>query len=87
MLSARMSAHGVAQPPTYRSYVLRCWEERSQAPAMSVWRCSLENPLTGQRHGFANLEALLGWLQADLAAEPAPPGQPPVDGGGLRIEA
>lgn len=59
------------QPPAYRSYLIRLWEERSEEPPMAVWRCSLEDPLTGQRHGFANLEALTAWLQAELAS----PGQ------------
>ncbi len=59
------------QPPVYRSYSLRFWEERGEAPARRVWRCSLEDPLTGNRHGFANLTALTDWLSAELA-RPAP---------------
>jgi len=31
-----------------------------------VWRFSLQNPHTNQRHGFATLEALLVSLQAEL---------------------
>ncbi len=59
------------QPPVYRSYLLRFWEERSEQPARRVWRCSLEDPLTGSRHGFANLTALTDWLNTELA-KPAP---------------
>jgi hypothetical protein len=33
---------------------------------MVVWRFSLEDPLTGQRHGFASLKALTDWLSAEL---------------------
>jgi len=54
------------KPPAYRSYLLRLWEERSEQPAMVAWRCSLEDPLTGQRRGFASLEALMDWLKAEL---------------------
>ena len=57
----------LGQPPAYRSYLLRLWEERSEQPAMVTWRCSLEDPHTGQRHGFANLEALMEWLTAELS--------------------
>jgi len=59
------------QPPVYRSYLLRFWEERGEQPARRVWRCSLEDPETGSRHGFANLTALTDWLNAELA-KPAP---------------
>lgn len=55
----------------YHTYLLRCWQERSsQAGALvTVWRFSLENPHTGQRRGFASLEALLASLQTDLVEE------------------
>ena len=55
-----------ARPPAYRSYLLRFWEERSEQPALSVWRFSLEHPLTAQRQGFASLEALTVWLTAEM---------------------
>ncbi len=55
------------QPPVYRSYLLRLWEERGEAPAKRVWRCSLEDPLTGSRQGFANWAALSDWLTLELA--------------------
>jgi len=54
------------RPPGYRSYLLRFWEERSEQPAMAVWRFSLEDPQTGQRYGFANLEALTAWLKTEM---------------------
>jgi len=34
-----------------------------------VWRFSLEDPRTGRRRGFASLEALVVFLQAELACE------------------
>lgn len=56
-----------ARPPGYRSYLLRFWEERGEQSERTVWRLSLEDPLTDQRHGFASLEALVAWLQSEIA--------------------
>ena len=55
--------------PRYLSYVVRCWQEHSVHAGREtrVWRFSLQNPSTDQRHGFATLEALLVSLQAELA--------------------
>jgi hypothetical protein len=52
----------------YLSYVVRCWQERSvhAGREIMVWRFSLQNPRTNQRHGFDTLEALLVSLQAEL---------------------
>jgi hypothetical protein len=56
------------EPPRYRSYVLRCWEMRSQIPKRpAMWRFSLEEARTGEKHTFADLEALVTFLQAELA--------------------
>ena len=52
------------RPPNYHSYLLRFWEERGQQTP--VWRFSLEDPQTDQRHGFATLEALCNWLKDEL---------------------
>jgi hypothetical protein len=43
--------------PAYLSYLLRLW----QAPGgvSQPWRASLHDTLTGQRQGFADLEALV----------------------------
>ena len=55
------------KPPRYRSYLLTFWEERSQGPAASaVWRFSLEDPRSGQRRGFASLEALTAALEEEV---------------------
>lgn len=61
-----------AKPPGYHSYLLRFWEERSEQPVLTVWRFSLEDPLTSQRHGFANLEALMAWLQTEMTNSQSP---------------
>jgi hypothetical protein len=56
------------KPPRYRSYLLTFWEERGRDPSAPViWRFSLEDPHTGQRHGFANLEALVAALEQETA--------------------
>ena len=56
------------EPPRYRAFMLRCWEVRSPDPGGPVtWRFGIEEPHTGQKHGFADLEALTGFLQAELA--------------------
>jgi hypothetical protein len=57
----------VTQPSGYRSYLLRFWQEHGENTLTGVWRFSLEDPLTSQRHGFASLEALTAWLQSEIA--------------------
>ncbi len=57
------------RPPGYRSYVLRFWQERGDQPPLTVWRFSLEDPSTDERHGFPNLPALVEWLTAEMAKE------------------
>lgn len=43
-----------------RSFLLRLW--CSDALEASCWQASLEDPLTGERIGFANLEHLFAYL-------------------------
>jgi len=47
--------------PDYLSYLLRLW--RVSDDDKPVWRASLHDPQTGQRTGFAGLEALFDYLQ------------------------
>ena len=57
------------KPPHYRTYLLTFWEERNGDPTEStVWRFSLEDPRTGQRRGFADLEALMDALEQDISS-------------------
>jgi hypothetical protein len=50
-----------AERPGYLAYLLRLWRVNTdQGP---VWRASVENPHTGERHGFANLELLFAFLE------------------------
>lgn len=58
------------KPPRYRSYLLTFWEERSQSPEVAaVWRFRLEDPRTGRRRGFANLEEVVAFIQTELAGD------------------
>lgn len=58
----------LSKPPRYRAYLLRFWEERGQHPSLpTVWRYSLEDPHTGERRGFASLEALVEDLRAEVS--------------------
>jgi hypothetical protein len=45
----------------YRSYLLRLW--RARDGDVWLWRASLENVRTGERHGFAQLEQLFAFLK------------------------
>jgi hypothetical protein len=57
----------VTSPPSYFSYLLRLWCSNSETPF--IWRASLENPMTGERHGFENLKNLFAFLEATTAVE------------------
>ncbi|MCA9974175.1 MAG: hypothetical protein KC413_00440 [Anaerolineales bacterium] len=48
------------QEKPYLSYLLRLWLVQNQTHC--AWRCSLENVQTGERHGFASLEAVCAFL-------------------------
>jgi hypothetical protein len=64
------------RPSRYRAYLLRLWKAQSdgELPA-GGWRCSLEDPHTGERRGFPTLDLLLAFLNGELAdhrgSEPA----------------
>jgi hypothetical protein len=49
----------------YLAYLLRLWRVRmGGAP---VWMASLESTASGERHGFADLEAMLAFLRRATA--------------------
>jgi hypothetical protein len=54
------SPEGAGEKPDYLSYLLRLWRVSERG---GVWRASLEDPGTGVRTSFANLEALFAFLQ------------------------
>ncbi len=49
------------RPQNYISYLLRMWRSGQDEV---TWQASLESPLTGERRGFASLEDLWAFLQA-----------------------
>ena len=60
----------IEKPPRYQSYLLTVWEERTLDPNLPVvWRFSLEDVRTGQKRGFAGLEALVAALEQEMADE------------------
>ena len=69
-----------AWPPRYLSFLLRCWEEGNPQPGMpETWRFSLEDIHTGQRRGFASLEALLAYVRAELERDREEPAHEVTD--------
>jgi hypothetical protein len=44
----------------YLAYLLRIWQVK--VAGQLVWRASLEDPHTGERRGFPNLDALIAFL-------------------------
>ena len=50
------------QQPSYHAYLLRVWRNGTGARS----RASLEDPNTGERHGFAGLAEALSFLEAQL---------------------
>ena len=52
------------RPRKYLAYLLRIWKERQNGK--TVWRASLEEAHTGERHGFASLALLVDYLNGQL---------------------
>ena len=64
--------------PRYRAFMLRCWEVRTSDPGdPATWRFSLEDPDSRQKHGFADLEALVAFLGDELGRPPSRVGASP----------
>jgi hypothetical protein len=56
------------KPGPYVAYMLRLWQvDGKMGP---VWRASLESPHTGERHAFADLPALLAFLEVRTRSAP-----------------
>lgn len=59
--------------PRQRVYILRFWETRSLPPDAPVtWRFSAQDPQTGERRGFADLDGLMAFLAAQTSEEASP---------------
>jgi hypothetical protein len=52
--------------------MLRLWQADSDEEL--TWRASLESPHTGERRGFANLEALVAFLEEETHLMERPDG-------------
>ena len=55
----------------YYSYLLRLWQV--DGAGSPIWRASLEDPHTGERRGFADLESLFAFLKEQMEAHIPPP--------------
>lgn len=51
---------------SYRTYMIRCWEEQSAQANTSIYRFTLEIPATGERFGFTHSEELINALKLAL---------------------
>jgi hypothetical protein len=50
----------------YHSFLLRLWQVKENEH--TVWRASLESSHTGERWGFANVEALFEFVRQEIGA-------------------
>ena len=57
------------EPSDYQSYLLRLWRAKEREGG---WRASLESAQTGERKGFATLDALFEYVRAQTRAGPSP---------------
>lgn len=48
----------------YRSFLLRLWQV--DAKETQAWRFSLEDPVTGERKGFANIAKFMSFLMEEI---------------------
>jgi hypothetical protein len=58
----------------YLAYMLRLWQVSSDGEP--IWRASLESPHSGERKGFAKLETLFAFLEAQTGGQPTRKEQP-----------
>ncbi len=61
----------------YVSYLLRVW--RADGDEAAVWRASLQDPHTGQRIGFADLQRLFAFLVEQTGDAPRDAHSAPVE--------
>ena len=61
------------KPPKYRTFLLTFWEERDEETnSPAHWRFRLEDPRTGEKHGFNKVEDLLAALTEVMDQENEP---------------
>ena len=52
------------------AYLVRLWQVNGEG--QPAWRASIEDPHTGERCGFASLESLFAFLEAQMRAASEP---------------
>lgn len=70
--------NGTGEVSGHVSYLLRLWREKGRASTW--WRASLQDPLSGERVGFAHLDGLVAFLREQTG--PAPPAEDLVESEG-----
>lgn len=55
----------------YRSYLLRLWQ--AEQGDGWIWRCSLEETLTGEQRTFTDLHAMVRHILEEIEDEREPP--------------
>ncbi len=58
----------------YAAYLVRLWKEKGTEH--DQWRASVEDPRTGERRGFANIEDLFAFLRERTASSGDATGRP-----------
>jgi hypothetical protein len=61
--------NSAAETRHYHAYLLRLWQA-SEGEAV-MWRALLEDPRTGERRGFADLDSLFAFLLATCREGPS----------------
>ena len=56
-----------AHKERYKAFLLRLWQVNQNGD--HIWRASLEDTRTGERRGFASLEALMEYLRAQIKGD------------------
>ncbi len=67
-----------AERPLYLAYMLRLWQVGGEVDL--VWRASLQSAYNGERHVFADLDALFAFLEekTGVSQEQGEPARHPV---------
>lgn len=63
----------------YLSYMLRLWETANGEDV--IWRASLESPGSRKRRGFASLQSLIDFLEAQTECQDVQDGEADTQGG------
>ena len=61
---------GRGEQSDYQSYLLRLWRVNEGEEG---WQVSLESTHTGERRGFANLDAMFGFLRRETVGQVGAP--------------